>query len=159
MDKALLIKALKLSYVPRWVIVDLSRPQTVSDHVYRTQILALQLVQKLKLGTIDEGKMVLDVLFHDVEEGETGDIPSSHKSSKFDLDPSVSLEKAVLRLADTIEAAIWLARYGINPGRVRRFLESKIIFLEKEVAEMGGISVDRISETVSNIIEAGKSHD
>lgn len=158
MEKDLLIKALKLSYVPRWVIVDIGRPQTVSDHVYRTQILVVHLIEKLKLD-IHTPDMIMKVLFHDVEEGETGDIPSSHKSSKFDLEASGSLERAVLRLADTIEATIWLVRYGKNPYRVRRFLESKIMFLEKEIADMAKISVNFISETVSNIIETGRNHD
>ncbi len=158
MEKAILIKALKLSHIPRWVIVDLRRPQTVSDHTYRTQILSLHINQKLGLN-IDEGKLALKVLFHDIEEAETGDLPSPYKGSKFKIKPSEDILENVLRLADTIEATIWLVRYAVNPGRVRRFLESKISALETELSEFSGVSVNTITELTSNIIDAGKNHD
>lgn len=158
MEKATIIKALKLSHVPRWVIIDILKPQFVSDHVYRTQILALHMVQKLNIP-VDEGKLVLKVLFHDVEEGETGDIPSSHKGGKLEIAKSKGMDDCVLRLADTLEAEIWLSRYGVNPQRVRRFLESKIIFLETELAEFSGISVNDIAEVNNNIMDVGRHHD
>lgn len=140
------------------MIIDLLKAQTVSDHVYRTQILAVHLIQKLNL-CLDEREIVYNILFHDIEEGETGDMPSTHKTAKGSLPPSETLERAVLRLADTVEAAIWLVRYAINPHRVRRYLESKIAFLEVEVENMSGVPLAMISETVSNLIDTGRSHD
>lgn len=158
MEKAILIKALKLSHVPRWAIIDMRKGQTVSDHTYRTQILALHICQKLKLN-IDAGELVLKVLFHDIEEAETGDLPSPHKGSKFEITPSANIIESVLRLADTIEAAIWLVRYAVNPGRVRRFLELKISALEVELATFSSIPVEVITEITSNTIDAGSRHD
>ena len=158
MEKATVIKALKLSHIPRWVIIDLLKSQFVSDHVYRTQVLALYMVQKLKLP-VDEGKLILKALFHDIEEGETGDVPSSHKGGKLDIRQSKNIDDCVLRLADTIEAEIWLSRYGVNPQRVRRFLESKIIFLEMELAELSGILVNDIAEINNNMMDMGRHYD
>jgi hypothetical protein len=42
---------------------------------------------------------------------------------------------------------------------VRRYLESKIAFLEVEVENMSGVPLALISETVSNLIDTGRSHD
>ena len=138
--------------------MDTMKSQTVSDHTYRTQIITLQLVDKLDLQ-IDKASAVLHILFHDIEEAETGDVPSPYKNGSSKLDSSDDLKHSVLRLADTIEAYIWLSRYGINPSRVRRFLESKIIFLEKEVSEATDIPVSHINSVTSNIIESGKHYD
>jgi len=120
--------------------------------------LAVYLIDKLKLQ-LDKGKVVLDIMLHDVSEAETGDIPSTHKKTNQDLQPSNSAEYCLLRLADTIEANIFLQRYVLRPHRVTRFLDSKILFLQKELSNLCGIPMEEISEAIDNLIATGRNYD
>jgi 5'-deoxynucleotidase YfbR-like HD superfamily hydrolase len=158
MDKKILVNAFKLSIVPRWTVIDMFKSQTVSDHVYRVQIIALQLIDKLGLP-LNKGDILLDVLFHDNVEGSEGDQPSTFKSANQILKPSGSPEKALLRMSDAVEAAIQLARYGKNPTRVMRFLERKLQFTQNEISTYFDIPVLEVSEVVDNLIVIGKNYD
>ena len=140
MDKKTLVNLLKLSHVKRWVIIDCIKNQSVADHSFRVQIIAVHLIDKLKLP-LDKGKIVLDIMMHDVLEAETGDIPSTYKKANQDFQPSGSIEYCLLRLADTIEANIFLQRYVLGPHRVTRFLDSKILFLQKELSGFCNVPV------------------
>ena len=158
MDKKTLVNAFKLSIVPRWAVVDMLKPQTVSDHVYRVQIISVYLIDKLKLP-LNKGDILLEILFHDANEGETGDTPSTFKSANQILEPSGSPEKALLRMSDAVEAAIQLARYGKNPTRVMRFLERKLQFTQNEISTYFDIPVLTIADTIDNLIVIGKNYD
>ena len=158
MEKKLLINLFKLSHVPRWSVCDMIKPQTVSDHSFRVEVIAVYLIDKLKLP-LNKGDVVLSIMFHDSSEGETGDLPSNFKSANQILEPSGSPEKALLRLSDSIEAAIQLARYGKNPTRVMRFLERKLQFTQNEISTYFDIPVLAVAEVVDNLIMVGKNYD
>lgn len=158
MDKKTLVNLLKLSHVRRWVIIDCLKEQSVADHSFRVEIIALYLIDKLKLP-LDKGKIILDIITHDISEAETGDIPSTYKKSNQELQSSETIEYCLLRLADTIEANIFLQRYVLRPHRITRFLDSKILFLQKELAMFCGIPVGEISEVIDNLIATGRNYD
>lgn len=158
MDKKTLVNLLKLSHVKRWVIIDCIKNQSVADHSFRVQIIAVHLIDKLKLP-LDKGKIVLDIMMHDVLEAETGDIPSTYKKANQDFQPSGSIEYCLLRLADTIEANIFLQRYVLRPHRVTRFLDSKILFLQKELSGFCNVPVGEVSEVIDNLIATGRNYD
>lgn len=158
MEKKLLINLFKLSHVPRWSVCDMLKPQTVSDHTFRVEVIAVYLIDKLKLP-LDKGKVILDIMMHDSSEGETGDIPSNFKSINQTLEPSGSPEKALLRLSDSAEAAIQLARYGKNPTRVTRFLERKLQFTQNEIATYFDIPALTVADVVDNLIVIGRNYD
>lgn len=158
MEKKLLINLFKLSHVPRWCVCDMIKPQTVSDHTFRVEVIAIYLIDKLKLS-LNKGDVILNIVIHDASEGETGDIPSNFKSANQVLEPSGSPERALLRLADTLEAAIQLHRYGKNPHRVMRFLERKLQFVQSEISTYFDVPISTVSEVVDNLIMAGRNYD
>lgn len=158
MEKKILVNAFKLSIVPRWTVIDMFKSQTVSDHVYRVQIIALHLIDKLGLP-LNKGDILLEILFHDNIEGTEGDQPSTFKSANQILKPSGSPEKALLRMSDAVEAAIQLARYGKNPTRVMRFLERKLQFTQDEISTYFNIPALTVLEVVDNLIVVGKNYD
>lgn len=159
MDKETFINALKLSHVPRWSIIDMLKPQSVADHTYRTQIIALKLIDDLELK-MNKKDVVYTILFHDIEEAVTGDMPSNHKSDNGNnLSFSINIAHSLMRLADVLEAAIWLSRYGLKPEKVAGYLESKISFLQKELSDLSLIPFYMIDKTTKNILFMGRDHD
>jgi len=157
MEKAAFQNALRLSHVPRWAIVDMLKGQSVADHTYRTMVIAQRLSHKLKLE--DLSGLLAAILTHDLEEAETGDLPSNHKTDMPKNGGCKDLQEAVTKMADTIEATIWLERYGVRPGRIRRWLESKLNFLTGEVNRFTLIPERSIMNAVNEIIEEGSSYD
>lgn len=158
MNKETLVDLLKLSHVKRWVIIDCLKEQSVADHSFRVQIITLYLIDKLKLS-LNRGEVMVDIITHDISEAKSGDIPSTYKKTNQELEPSGSLEYCLLRLADTIEANIFLQRYVLRPHRITRFLDSKILFLQKELAVFCGTPVGEISEIIDNLIATGRNYD
>lgn len=123
---------LSLSHVPRWAIVDHLKPQTVSDHVYRVLVIATEMANRL--GIEVEQRTLIYILSHDASECRTGDIPTPAKQTAeiigtghgFDNDvlfcpwtarepQALNVSQALLMaLADVIEAATFIRRYGIG---------------------------------------------
>lgn len=120
-----MVRLLALSHVPRWCIVPRFRDQTVSDHVYRVMVILRALI-KLD-GTSHEeslnaGTMLSWALTHEIEEADSGDIPSNYKHHH---DNAVPL---LLKLADTIEAYTWISLWGAgaHAARVAEDLRAKV---------------------------------
>lgn len=157
MEKLQFQNALRLSHVPRWAIVDMLKSQSVADHTYRTMVVAQRLSHKLKLE--DLPTLLTHILTHDLEEAETGDLPSNHKTDMPKNGKCKDLQEAVIKMADTVEATIWLERYGVRPGRIRRWLESKLNFLTGEVNRFTLTPERSIMNAVNEIIEEGSSYD
>lgn len=129
---------LALSHVPRWSIVPRLKEQTVADHTFRVIVIALEL--NTRLGLLPErclniGDMVLAILYHDVSECKTGDVPTPAKIAMgYDpdqlkhckwlegLDPYESLPEAlrmIISIADQLEAFTWLERWGTGRHSVK----------------------------------------
>ena len=157
MEKLQFQNALRLSHVPRWVIVDMLKNQSVADHTYRTMVISLRLMKKLKVEELPN--ILACILIHDLEEAETGDLPSNHKTDMPKNGKCKDLQEAVIKMADTVEATIWLERYGVRPGRIRRWLESKLNFLTGEVNRFTLTPERSIMNAVNEIIEEGSSYD
>ena len=128
MEKNTLEKLFKLNHVPRWVIIDMTKRQSVAEHTFRTMAIYDFMAKRLGLDT-----PWYEILVHDIDEAETGDIPSSHKNGgEFKLSEQ-STEKSLLQLADTVEARIWLNRYGVIKFKVDMYLGNKIHILKQEL--------------------------
>jgi len=69
-------EVLRMSCVPRWVIIDMVREQSVAEHALNTTIIAKDIAERLKIPSED---IVAYCLVHDLPEVVTGDIPSSFK--------------------------------------------------------------------------------
>tara|TARA_Y100000034_G_scaffold113659_1_gene148917 strand:+ start:354 stop:842 length:489 start_codon:yes stop_codon:yes gene_type:complete len=111
------IKSLfELSHVPRWCIVDTIKEQSVAEHSFNVACLIIEFKKYIK---VPDG-LIERAILHDVDEAQTGDIPSPYKEKKAGFAAKkVNLEeeypKGVLVLADKLEAYIFIERYGIGP--------------------------------------------
>lgn len=155
MNDKTLMNALKLSHVPRWSIVDTFKTQYVSDHTYRVQVIALYLIEELQIRMHGD-TLLKKILFHDIDEAETGDIPTTCKKRNPDFIGDTSVERAVIKLADTIEAHIWLTRYGVQPHNVEHPPLERI---EQFVMHLTALlRSDQVGEVVNKIINIGITH-
>lgn len=109
---------LNLSYVPRWAIVPMLRPQSVADHSWRVAIIVEELINRLILRAnfdhTDTVYVMVAALRHDMDEVKTGDIPSLEKP---DFKMPESNTGLLLKVADMIEARTWIRMWG-HPERV-----------------------------------------
>lgn len=146
---------LALSHVPRWTIVDTLRSQSVSDHTFRTLVIAWELSDRLKCP-MSPGA-VLYIVCHDAAECRTGDIPSTAKdvmaignTSKycpwFDAPVLSHTELMIVKMADLIEAVTFIGAYGrgAHASRVNQWLSEKIYDLAKKL--------DPHNEVISTLI-------
>lgn len=98
----------RLSYVPRWVIVPMARPQTVSDHVYRCLVMARSFADTFGLEAEFELELFRYILIHEQDEALTGDIPSTAKGSRSE-DGGALVN--IARYIDTLEALSWFRKH------------------------------------------------
>lgn len=109
-----MIDALALSYVPRWSIVIHSPEQYVGDHTFRTLVIFKRLCDEF--GFEPTVKDIYSVLYHDLSESRTGDIPKTAKKTlEITSDPIDFSSGSILHmfhLADLIEAHTFIQRFG-----------------------------------------------
>ena len=156
MNKKTLKNLLKLSHVPRWVIVDIIKQQSVADHTFRVMAIAKYMEKKLELHIFN---MLERIMLHDEEEALTGDIPSIHvNGNSFQVETVVdrTTDELFIMLADTIEAMIFLDRYVVRPARIRRYLESKVQTLQTELVKRGLAS---LTELIDEVLDIGRDYD
>jgi 5'-deoxynucleotidase YfbR-like HD superfamily hydrolase len=82
---------LLLATIPRWTIIDMRRRQNVAEHSFNTQILALSLYDFMQNGTshnrFDRESVMMWAIDHDMDEIESGDMPSPLKREMEKLFP------------------------------------------------------------------------
>lgn len=144
-----LIETLRLTYVPRWNIVPVSRPQTVAEHSWRVGIIAASLASKLGLDESQFAQCVLYASVHDLGEVRSGDLPTPYKSTLENIHPGI-IDKAdmaydsevtdtraafkgttvgaVVKIADYVEAIHYLDLWGVGTyaHRVKGGLEDRM---------------------------------
>lgn len=115
---------LRLCHVPRWVIVPHSRSQSVAEHSFRVAAIVGELlltgVARVEVDDQVLHRMMAAALFHDQEEAQTGDIPSTFKAKYpamfnrtiVEMVPMSPHERAVLKLADLMETYTYICAYG-----------------------------------------------
>lgn len=116
-------KLFTLSNVPRWAIIDKYRSQTVGEHTFRVCAIVLMLVREFdKRGLyVSKSKALELAIVHDIDEAWSGDLPTPYKKLK-NLQESTfkpdTNEAFMVKLADLLEASIWLDRYGVNASHI-----------------------------------------
>lgn len=150
-----LVKLLKLGHVKRWAIVDMTKEQTVADHSFRVVAIAMFLVQCLEVRCLGY-EIMRRAFFHDLEESETGDMPSTNKP----LTP-VPIDKAALivKIADIVEAIIYAQRYAVRPDKILEFLEEKLRLNMHNLAVTLKLDIDDIKTPVHRVINLGNNYD
>jgi 5'-deoxynucleotidase YfbR-like HD superfamily hydrolase len=153
---------LSLCHVPRWSIVPVLRPQSVGEHSYRTTIILLEMASML--GFSIDVRALCWALIHDGIESRTGDVPAGcdatplesgvcdwwHRSKATVPDRIRDLVK----VADYIEAAAYVAMYGVGPHAAGVAWEARERVLAKaqEVGEYCG--EPRLLEVARDLLDA-----
>lgn len=130
-------KLFTLSNVPRWSIVDKYRAQSVGEHTFRVAAITLQLVKEFdKRGLyVSKSKSLELAITHDIDEAWSGDLPTPYKrlkglqGSTFRPDTN---EAFIVKLADLLEAAIFLDRYGVRSEHISDSIYTEMVTLIKE---------------------------
>lgn len=125
--------ALRAGEAKRWTIVNLTRPQSVAEHLHRVYFIAMGLSEALGVehhNTFDASAIGRHALTHDLHEVISGDPPSNLKRAAPDafkrieemarqqmgLDSSDShrgtVVESVVKLADVIEALLFAYQNG-----------------------------------------------
>lgn len=113
---------LLLQQVKRYPICYVNRDQSVAEHSYNVLLIALWLIEEEKDRDL-EAEVITYAIHHDIDEIETGDIPSSFKRrlrkecpaviKVLDGDKFVVPEvRAIVKLADCIEAIYYIQHFG-----------------------------------------------
>lgn len=169
---------LDLSYVPRWCVVPIARPQSVAEHSYRVAVIAMDICRKingedlLSAGVI-ESHVILWALVHDAPESETGDLPSTVKD--FDtlgrnlkvleaaklpwlgrmVMRTHPIERAIVGIADKVEAILWIRQWGVG-AKARLAEERDTAILRERVEEARSkFGLSLLPEIVAMLIDSG----
>lgn len=138
-------KLMDCHHVKRWTLVGTVSESTVASHSFNVAVIALA-IRKRMYNTIhiDKGMLSYYALMHDVDESETGDMPTPTKAAirSFGVEPNALFEtqgqeaepppeyKIIIKLADLIENYIFICEQGVGAraraasieveGRMRR---------------------------------------
>jgi hypothetical protein len=152
---------LALSYVPRWVIVPMSRQQSVAEHSFRVAVIVTELRSRLNKATNwSLGDALNWALIHDAPESRTGDIPGPYKHPDQERAPGVTpwfqyilvdddLRRFV-KVADLIETASWVAKFGQGPHAM--YCCEKIKREMMDAAAAAGVSQDLVTAIYQSIV-------
>lgn len=113
---------LRLQQVKRYPICYVNRDQSVAEHSYNVLLLALWLVEQEGDRDLKE-EVIAYAINHDMDEIETGDIPSSFKRRLRQECPAVVAVldgkkfvpneiRAIVKLADCLEAIWYIKEFG-----------------------------------------------
>lgn len=153
---------LQLHTIRRWQIVEVSRDQSVAEHSFRVWALTMNLYDTLFTnGSLERESLSQLALIHDLPEIVTGDIPSTMKDTLNKIGPEVSrrLEEIVtqegfptvyraikgmvgtpswylLKIADNVEAILWMQQYGIYKAGARGCSEDVVNGLMRKIEDI-----------------------
>lgn len=130
---------LALSWVPRWGIIPLTRPQTVAEHSHRVAIILMELASRLDVEL--PYWVLVWALVHDGPESWSGDIPGPFKhpdqlAADYDNAPwwlpyhqKVSPKWfKFFKIADLIETGTYIRKFGI--GEHASYAANHILYTE-----------------------------
>jgi 5'-deoxynucleotidase YfbR-like HD superfamily hydrolase len=87
---------LQLAGIPRWTIIDMRRRQNVAEHSFNVLILSISLYEYMQNDVshnkFDRESLMLWAIDHDMDEIETGDMPTPFKAEIEKLAPGVTHE-------------------------------------------------------------------
>jgi len=101
---SLIRKLRRLKFVPRWCIIPTINKQNVAEHSFHVAWLYVWVCARLGLPVSAHNLIV--ALVHDADEAVTGDLPTPTKPMNTD---NATLDKCVLKIADCLEAALFLS--------------------------------------------------
>ena len=167
-------KLMDCHHVKRWTLVGTTETSTVASHSFNVAMIALA-IRKHMFNTahIDKGQLAFYALMHDVDEAETGDIPTPTKTAlrAKGVEPNDLFEtqgsipnpppeyEVIIKLADLIENYIFISEHGVGArarsaaaeveGRVRRAIDTA----PPDASAAAGLVLDYILDRKSDTDE------
>lgn len=130
---------MRTAHVTRWQIVRAARQQTLAEHLYLVRVIVVEMCSRLALSDVETAIAQEWALEHDVPEVRTGDLATPVKAAMREAvpheDPIRRIElsysdsyaalyamvknqhphvQALVKMADTLEAAMFLAVEGMG---------------------------------------------
>jgi len=109
------IPELRLSNVPRWGIVKMSKKQSVAEHSFNVAAITSYLCNALGMDDEAEKAEICDALWHDYDEIFTGDIPTTAKV-KQDSHPTI------VKLADLLESYAFCDNHCTDTKEIKNWV-------------------------------------
>jgi len=119
--------SLRASYVKRWILVNTSREQSVAEHSFNVAMIVRHMCHSMGMGGHESAILIELALAHDLDEVITGDIPTVTKdryrkmgfepndlTAGWDIEPSDGRDKAMIKIADIMEARVWIIDHAIG---------------------------------------------
>lgn len=103
----------RLRYIRRWGLMRSTYPENTQEHSWQVAVVAhaLALIQnRLFGGTVDEGRVAVLALYHDVSETVTGDLPTPIKYANKDIErvfhalEDEAVEELAAKLPENLQA-------------------------------------------------------
>jgi hypothetical protein len=121
-------KLMDCQHVKRWTLVATTAESTVASHSFNVAVLAMAIMRKMRnIRGTSVAEVCYYALMHDVDEAETGDIPTPTKTAirNAGVDPNHLFDTQepnkvpehiarIIRLADLIDNYIFIAEHGVG---------------------------------------------
>jgi len=148
---------LRAEDVHRWTIVKTVKRQSLAEHTFNVIAIARDIAKNLG---IDDERIIKYAFEHDLDEILTGDIPTPAKDSgKVDIKYNgkndallTELERAVVKIADLLEANWWLNTNGIG-RHASQVMDGLIDRLNTRIALMSATH-PQLQEAVGKTIQS-----
>lgn len=133
------IPELRLSLIPRWSIIDMSKEQSVAEHSANVAYIVNYLCDSLgDYDVVQTQELISDALFHDYDEIFTGDMPTPAKEDSHGTLPPL------VKLADLLEAYWFAGKYCIDKDKIKRWVLTGIYNKILPLAEKVKVNYDII---------------
>lgn len=155
-------QVLKMSWVKRWGIIEMSRNQSVAEHSYNVAMISYWICQVLHISSSVGNNCLMWSLVHDLPEAVTGDLPSSFKSACRDdleeieacmfpaylaLDAKVSsLTRRIAKVADYLDAILFAQRFCVDLKKDEIIAEMVKKFTDEAMELSAAAKLDLIGE-------------
>ncbi len=131
-------EALRMQYISRWGIISMNRQQSVAEHCYNAMVYVTKIC---KLVGKSPEKYVMYLLFHELDEAYTGDIPSPLK----DKEP-IYYGCPICKLADMVEAYVYLNNHCNDTSEIRLWVRNRLEEKMKPLLKMLNLKLEDITK-------------
>jgi len=135
------VPALRLSHVPRWAIINVSKQQSVAEHSFNVAVIVRYLCGVMGLSSPRTNECMADAIYHDLDEVWTSDIPTPAKEKE---KRPRHTENLVVKLADVIESIRFIQVYCLEPTVTKLWIMNEMTKKVTVMLEKMGIDYNDI---------------
>ena len=165
----------RLSTVPRWTTVPMTRRQNVAEHSFHVAWIALELAnynKAVEYGDLELGDLLTLALFHDESEAISGDLATPFKrdwggDAVEDMEQEYGMGKhfkaldpqayVIIKMADLIEALMWLNEENALGNKIIEPIQRQIIKnLKKTMTDFDYSGSSNVKDMITEIVGAKK---